>query len=883
MELRDACFVGNVCQNQPRDNDIKNFSWDGCEIQEGIAQLTQDLKEFSPNLCLLLGNTPLKLFTGNTGISSWRGSLLRGQLGVQSYKCLAALHPAGILREYQGNVFLDFDLRRARQEGRTKELTLPQRDLRVGLSVEDQLMELDKVLEEKPTISIDLEGYWNWVHCMSIARSPYDSFLVDFEGTSVEDNARLLRKLCEVLSDPSIPKILQNAMYELFVMQYGYSVPIRGIVDDTMLMWWELFCELPKKLGVLSSVCTREPYWKGDRESEDKHTRDLYCCKDSAVTYEIRNVLKAQLAQVPYQQSNYSFNLTLQEALTYMQLQGICYDKEKATLLIKEKQDQVFRLQWTLNAISGWCQTKTKAEWLVICRDNFCFKKSRTQVVVSNDLSGYSKLTCLSEAQRAEELLKKETLTLSDQGELADLTASGLNVESSTQIPDFLYGQLRLPPQFKKVKGRNTTTLTADVGALLELYRKTQDPTLKLILKIRSLRSQLETLHAKTDPDGKMRCGYNLLKKETKKTNTSEGGPTATGRLSCTKSLTGSGYNLTTATRSQRCLFIPPSSDWWLGQCDLAGADGWTVAAHSAAYGDTTMLDDLNAGLKIAKNIAVIKEHGRSALQFTRSEFAAAGKKIDKDGWLYFSCKRVQHGSNYGMGKETMSKQILKDSFKLFGEPIFVSEETCLTLQQLYFQRYPGVLLWHARLKKQLLEKGFLVSSSGHKRIFFGRKKDPYGRVNHDTFKEMCAEEPQNNTTFATNLALTNLWKDQENWERKVPYEIQDMIEVHYDKLKLHQCRSDNENGYDPKALANSRKVITKSIRDFLRIQPVHTVHDSLVDQWRKELTDWARKKHHEWFTNPLTIAGQSIVIPFEGSYGPSWGELGQAYGGGVI
>jgi DNA polymerase len=135
--LRDACFVGNVCQIRPPGNKIEAFNWNGEEIQNGLKQLHTDLVQFKPNLCLLLGNTPLRAFTGETGITNWRGSLFNGSLNGVRYKCLATLHPAGILREYSGKPLLAFDLRRAKHEGMSAELILPERQLTIGLSVEE--------------------------------------------------------------------------------------------------------------------------------------------------------------------------------------------------------------------------------------------------------------------------------------------------------------------------------------------------------------------------------------------------------------------------------------------------------------------------------------------------------------------------------------------------------------------------------------------------------------------------------------------------------------------------------------------------------------------------------------------------------------------------
>jgi hypothetical protein len=33
-------------------------------------------------------------------------------------------------------------------------------------------------------------------------------------------------------------------------------------------------------------------------------------------------------------------------------------------------------------------------------------------------------------------------------------------------------------------------------------------------------------------------------------------------------------------------------------------------------------------------------------------------------------------------------------------------------------------------------------------------------------------------------------------------------------------------------------------------------------------------RKIREYFSNEIEVAGEKITIPFEGAYGPSWGEL---------
>ena len=188
-------------------------------------------------------------------------------------------------------------------------------------------------------------------------------------------------------------------------------------------------------------------------------------------------------------------------------------------------------------------------------------------------------------------------------------------------------------------------------------------------------------------------------------------------------------------------------------------------------------------------------------------------------GWQYFACKQVQHGTNYLLGKNTMATNILKSSYKQRGEPIIVLPKDCEILQNLYLSRYPGVKRWQDHCKQQLIKTGELVSGCGNVRKFFGRRNE------HGTLREYVAHEPQINTTYATNCALLRLWTDPDN----------------------------------------------QGPENLPRIRPLHQVHDALIAQWRIEDRAWAIGKIKSYFLNPITIAGISITIPFEGGYGPDW------------
>jgi DNA polymerase I-like protein with 3'-5' exonuclease and polymerase domains len=250
------------------------------------------------------------------------------------------------------------------------------------------------------------------------------------------------------------------------------------------------------------------------------------------------------------------------------------------------------------------------------------------------------------------------------------------------------------------------------------------------------------------------------------------------------------------------------------------------------------MMDDYLYGLKPAKLIVLMLRLGPATVQrMSRDALKVACRSVDEDeridpnGWQYFAAKQVQHGTNYGLGIPKMADNILKKAYKEKGQMIIVSKQECQRLQDCYLLRYPGIKMWQQWVQNEVDTRRCLDSGSGHVRRFFGRTGD------HATYREAYAHEPQINTTFATNKALERLLVDPENRDE----------------------------------------------RGLFRIKPVHHVHDALIGQFRKQDTDWAVARIRTYFDNPMQIANQTILIPFEGAFGPSWGQLGEVYGGGRI
>ncbi len=756
-----SCFRGYIYNQVPPGGDIEHVNKSDPDFNESLNILKSDLNKFQPNCVLLLGGTALWAAGVYHKVQVYRGTLFSGF--DSRYKCLATFAPGYVQKVWDEAPLFQFDINRACEESKTKDLKLPQRKLEPSLTAPEVLSRLNAI-QSGNIVSVDIEGgvpnptetthkNLDGVTCIGISTSPSSAFTINLSDFDDPTKGIVMKAFNNLMSNRDIPKVLQNSLYDYTVLAWLWRIDAKNIQHDTMLSGWEIYPELPKGLGTQASIWTKEPYYK----FEGRHSKDIdlsaakiqhrtYCCKDAAVTLEIHQAHMA--AMTPAQRQHYDFNMSLIPSLQYMSLRGISYD----TLAAKDKHSEI------------------KAKMLEL------------------------QLACNHHAN------------------------SEINLNSPKQMCDLLYKRFGFEPQYIKEAGRRTTKLTANADAMLKIIIKQgadPHPFLACALGWKKLEGVRKQLEISTDDDRRIRCSYNLV-------------GTETGRLSCSGSVTGSGTNLQTITKQLRYLYQPDPNHHFF-QCDLSGADGWTVASRASMLGDPTMLDDYLAGMKPAKIIALMYMQMQGQLpdisvsinDLPRAEIKLLTKTTDIPDSLYAVCKAVQHGSCYDMGPNTMADNILQQTFKKSSElnVLWVPPSDCKKVQIVFFKRYPGVREWQRWVQQQLSKHRSLSCASGHVRTFFGRPGD------NTTYRAAYSHEPQSNTTYATNLAMQKMWHDPEN-------------------------RTSSGN---------------------LIIQPLHSVHDALCGQFPIDRTEWAVEKIRSYFNNTLSIGNERLVIPYEGGYGKSW------------
>lgn len=820
--VRDACFIGNICQHRPPGNNIDLFAKDGPQFTHGLAQLKQDLEAFKPNICLLLGKTALAAAKGTYAISDWRGSLFEGTVSpFLARKCLASYHPAACLRQYDWTPLLMFDIKKVLTEATSSNLALPDRILEVSPTLDSLLRDLDRVLTDKPKVAIDLEGGTDIMPCLSIATSETYSFIVPFtlqkdavNRWSVDEEMEIWKRLSAIMADPEIHKVFQFGLFDRFIFQYSYQMITRGTTDDTIPKHWELYCELDKDLGFQTSLYTKEPFYKDEISSGNVLTFYRYCCKDSAVTLEICNKLDKWLD--PKAREHYQLNMVLINLFLYMELRGIRYDSETAKARKEEVNNRIYELQADLDLAAGpafGVSASEPKDLIPLVQNKLCYKNDKSRPLA------FAKAVY----PQAIELAKKGNLTKHERGFLSVALKLSMNIRSPV-FKKFLYETKQFPKQFKPAtKKSEEPKLTTDFEAILKLKKLSKDPVLDYALGLTMHRTRAQMLSVFPASDGRMRCTYNPVGSETGRVSSSRSAIKIEGlkkkRVGTNLQTVSDDWeiedeDLVLLTEGLRGLYLADKGHY-LAQMDLRGADGWTIGARMASLGDSTMFDDLLAGLKPAQIVCFILRHGYGQLaRASRPEIKELLKEVKKEDWDYYVCKQVIWGTCYLMGPRKAAEQIFKESYG----KVNLTEKEAREFQAAVFVRYK-VKTWHDWMTRHLAKQPYppkLVAPSGQTRRFFSRQRDILG--------EALAHEPQVNTTYATNMAAYRLWTDREN------------------------------------RLGNK-----------LRVEPLHQVHDALIAQFKIEDTDWAIGKIKQWFDNPIEIGGIKVTIPFEGTYGLNW------------
>jgi hypothetical protein len=771
------CYFGNVCQTNVVD--LGEVSWQDDKIQNGLSQLTLDLHEFRPNCVLALGRYALRAF---------KPSLVRA---TKSGDFIA-------IGNYRGSIYW------AETE------VLPHDNRKLVACYHPTYIQ--QQYGDLPLFKSD------------VARAVKQSKFPELRSTERVINIRPARTEVLIYLDNIRARRLKTAF------------DIEGYADNIGVTMISI-AVTPRECLVIPFFIDGQHYWSLEDEIQiwkalAEYLFDPECEKTcQAAMYELfvlawshRFRISGVTSDTMFKHAELSPEMEKSLALqTSIYTEEPFYKDERLsdntdTKLLYNGKDSCVTYE-SDEVVETYLRKYPRSY------EHYQFNMSLLPVINYMGLRG-----CAFNRERAYAHLVQTQQQIDElNSKMEGMLGRKFNAKSVPDKQWLLYDHLGYEPYKKYGK-------TTKEEVLLRYYAKHRDPILKTLIELISVRTRKSDIGKfDTDPDGRIRSNYDLVGTSTARISSSASSArfyyfTKSGLVKWDNT----GTNMQNVTKELRDCCTADSADHAFFQCDLYGADGWTVAADLAALGNTTMLDDYLAGIKPAKVLLLmLEEHeqGRNPATINNLDRAVLRERTnalkfpegrDVHGrpgdWKYVCAKRCQHGTNYEMQPDKLSATIFKDSEGL----IDLTTHEAAIYQHLYKLRYnPQARIdW---VQRELRDKGYIQTACGFRRQFFGLRS----RTNPDPniVREALAVEPQAITTYCCNAAAKKLWYDPDN----------------------------------------------RTSRNTLFIEPLLQIHDAIAGQFARKHIEFARAKIPTWFDNPITIHGIQIRIPYDGGYGTDW------------
>lgn len=448
-----------------------------------------------------------------------------------------------------------------------------------------------------------------------------------------------------------------------------------------------------------------------------------YNALDSAVTLRVHEKLKPLVAASPHASTSYSFVRAMQGPALDMMRRGIAVNQ-------KVRQDETQRYLALRERAQTLLDRLADAVW---GPEEYTVRTKTKEVYTPVGKRGLP----LSPRER--------TVTT----ESVETRPRGLNAGSAKQCLAFFNGALGLPIAYEIRKTATGTerTPTANDKALRRWAERRMKgpgvdprdrtitpvriaaPFVSLILSIRDADKMLSVLRTPLDPDGRMRCSYNVV-------------GTENGRWSSSKNAFGRGTNLQNVTPSMRRMFCADDG-FRMVSTDLEQAESRLVAGlvwqatGDEAYWNACLSSDLHTQVcrmtwpELGWN-GDPKHDRQIADQPCREINTYSYRDV---------AKRLGHGSNYRGSPFGIAQAV--------GMPPQIVED----FQHRYFAAFPAIPLWHASVRRDLLERQYLDTPLGRRRWFFSRPTED------STLREAIAFVPQSTVGELLNLIMWKVWR----------------------------------------------------------------------------------------------------------------------------
>jgi uracil-DNA glycosylase family 4 len=384
--IPEACYFTNVFKYRPPGNNLNRANETGHTIEEGLEDFRNEINSIPANAILSLGNLALENTAGVSGIHQWRGSILQSLF--EKKKVVGSIHPANLFERgeerkqlpYSAKMYMQLDFNRAVEESLTSELELPHRNLNYARRYID-LYDFLKRNEKHDKAALDIESIAGIPACVSIAFTRHSSLSIPLINLSHLDSyfdiqayemAEIWRLLDKFFRDKRIRFIGQNFKFDQQKLE-GIGFKLHALYADTYLLMRLLNPEFPGSLEFISSIYTREPFYKNEWQEFERGKRSvkqwlIYNARDSAVTMESFEELIKEAEEIGA--VDFFFNNVMPLHNIYMEMEevGFRVDYEARDELYSKYVDLQLKEEDELFKLTGYpfnCNSSKKVMYYV--------------------------------------------------------------------------------------------------------------------------------------------------------------------------------------------------------------------------------------------------------------------------------------------------------------------------------------------------------------------------------------------------------------------------------------------------------------------------------------------------------------------------------------
>ena len=380
-------------------------------------------------------------------------------------------------------------------------------------------------------------------------------------------------------------------------------------------------------------------------------------------------------------------------------------------------------------------------------RHTFDFEMGLIPVALMMQLQGFKINT-----DKQKELITYWTQQRAEKDEqLARVLGKKVNFNSSKQMQQLLYFDLKLPVQYKRRKSvEEARTMTTDANALRVLSRLVPDnPIFNLILDYKKADTLLRFLDIQLSPEGKVHTCYNITGAASDDEESTKKNKRSFGRWSSSASIIipfGSGNHQNVPPEARKMYTPPPG--WKIIEADYSQAEAVIVSHLCGNQKMIKMFKDSFGLSKTEKKPYDI--HILKIVELLGIPWDQVTKEQRKTG------KILRHSRNYKAGPKVLADR-LGTSLKEAKALILLDERTD-----------PLLGLWHHSIEEELKRTRTLTNLLGRSHKFLDRWGD-------SLFRSAYSYKPQSTVGDLLNIALKRVY----DTHMDLPYPMLIIFQLH--------------------------------------------------------------------------------------------------------